>query len=68
MTVITICVGARIGQTVAKGKELKLPNPVKVIREYKEEIEQQSEQEEFETNLANIDTYDGTDLGQRDFK
>ena len=67
MTVTTIYVGAMIGVKVGKGKDLTLPNPIKAIEEHKEKVEKQAERETFEINMANIDIYDGTELGQRDF-
>lgn len=67
-TVTTIYIGARIGLAVGKGKELKLPSPIKAIEEHKMELERKAEREVFETNMENIDIYDGTGLGQKDFR
>lgn len=68
MTIVTVYVGARIGLAVGKGKDMKLPNPVTVIKEHKAEMEHKAEKEVFDINMANIDIYDGTDLGQKDFR
>ena len=68
MTMVTVYISARIGMAVGKGKELKLPNPVEAIKEHKAEMELKAEKEVFDINMANIDSYDGTELGQRDFR
>lgn len=67
MTVLTVYVGARIGLAVGKGKDLNLPNPIKAIEEHREKMEYKAEREVYEINMANIDVYDGTELGQQDF-
>ena len=50
--------------------EIKLPNPIKKIQEYKEQVkeskQEQLEREILETNLENINNYDGTPLGQKE--
>lgn len=51
--------------------EMLTLNPVKIIRknkEIKKEIDRtRKEQEIMDINLANIDTYDGTGVGQKEF-
>lgn len=63
-------IGAKVGQTVAKGETLKAPevklNPINAIREHEERKEAKRKQERTETILRNIDNYNGTSSGQED--
>ena len=64
-------IGAKVGQIVAKGEDIKLPtNPIDAVRERKIERESRKEAEaeanRVETILKNIDNYDGTGRGQKD--
>lgn len=61
-------IGAKVGQTVSKGEEIKLPevDPLKPIREHQQHKEEQRERERYEALLRNIDNYDGTGHGQED--
>ena len=64
--------GAKLGQKVTKGEEIKVPsvNPVQAVREHKEtkEADEKAKMVQFkmETILQNIDKYDGTTKGQED--
>ena len=62
-------IGVRIGQKVNNDEPIRL-NPVRAIDEYKEEKEVKRQIKEAESKLNvmfdNIDTYDGTGLGQKD--
>ena len=60
--------GARIGQTVAKGEDIKLPsfNPVQAVRDHRSRKQVQKEQDRYSVILQNIDSYNGTGIGQRD--
>lgn len=66
--ITSFAVGARIGQKVVKNEEIKLPtlNPVKVVNEIRESKEQQRELEKLRIIAENIDSYDGTGIGQKD--
>ena len=66
--IVCFLIGAKIGQKVSKGEEVKLPtvNPVEVIREHREKKEYEHKQSQLETILRNIDNYDGTDFGQEE--
>ena len=70
MNILCFFIGAKVGQKVVKNEELKLPNPVKSIKEdiqtYEETKEAMKEQEKLDTIAYNIDMYDGTSLGQRE--
>ena len=70
LNILSFFIGARVGQKVVKGEEVKMPNPVKEIkenvREREEERAAKKEQDLFETLAYNIDVYDGTALGQKE--
>ena len=61
-------VGAKVGQKVSKGEDIKLPkiDPMQPIREMQERKEADREKERMEAILRNIDNYDGTEQGQED--
>lgn len=66
---LSFVIGVRIGQKVSNDEPIRL-NPVRAIDEYKEEKEVKRQIKEAESKLTvmfdNIDTYDGTGLGQKD--
>lgn len=68
--ILCFMVGAKVGQTVNKGEEVKLPsvNPLEAYREHQEKKEAQAEQERINTILRNIDRYDGTPQGQEEVR
>ncbi|MBQ9701355.1 MAG: hypothetical protein IJV71_12135 [Lachnospiraceae bacterium] len=66
LCIVCFFVGAKVGQSVATGKELKTPNPVTAVENYIAEKESRSYQDEMETMLDNVDIYDGTGIGQKD--
>lgn len=61
-------IGARVGQKVTKGEEIKLPtvNPMELVQEQREKRAAQEERNKLETILRNIESYDGTAYGQED--
>lgn len=65
---ICFYIGAKVGQTVIKDREINLPtvNPLKSMREYEERKEAEKKQEQLNTILQNIECYDGTSNGQKD--
>lgn len=69
-TLCCICflIGAKVGQKVSKGEAVELPsvNPIKAIRDKREQKEAEMEADKVETILRNIDRYDGTARGQED--
>ncbi len=69
MNILCFLIGAKTGQKVVKGEAVELPNinPVKAINEYQEDRRQKKEEENFNINLENIENYDGTGIGQKDF-
>lgn len=62
--------GAKVGQTVAAGKPVTLPNPVKAAKEAVQDRtarkEQERQQRQMEALWANIESYDGTASGQQE--
>jgi uncharacterized protein YneF (UPF0154 family) len=63
-------VGAKVGQTVAKGETIETPtvNPLKAIREHDAKKEAKIEQDRIEKIMQNIERYDGTSNGQVDVR
>lgn len=61
-------IGAKVGQKVAKGENIELPqiDPMKAIREREDRREARKEQERIDTIMRNIESYDGTGSGQED--
>lgn len=69
MNVLCFLIGAKTGQKVVKGEEVTLPNlnPIEAVRTYEETRQQKKEEDNFNTMLENIEAYDGTSIGQKDF-
>ena len=61
-------IGAKVGQTVSKGEDVKALtiNPLEAYRKHEERKKAQAEQERNDIILQNIEAYDGTGMGQRD--
>ena len=61
-------VGAKVGQTVAKGEKITVPsvNPMEAVRTHKAKKYAEMEQNRMDTILRNIDRYDGTSAHQED--
>lgn len=71
MNILCFFIGAKIGQKVVKGEELKAPdisklNPINIQKKREEKYEVEKEKSKLETILRNIERYDGTDAGQED--
>ena len=68
MCILCFMVGARVGQKVSRGEEVKLPvvNPMEIARERQSKQEAQREQDRLDTILRNIENYDGTPNKQED--
>ncbi len=69
INVLCFLIGARTGQKTSKGEDITLPNlnPVEAVRTYEESRQQKKEEDNFNTMLENIEVYDGTNIGQKDF-
>lgn len=68
VNILCFMVGAKVGQTVSKGEEVKMPtvNPVKAVREHLDRKEAEYEQNRIDTILRNIEAYNGTADGQEE--
>lgn len=68
MCVCCFMVGAKVGQTVSKGEDIKLPtvNPIEAYREHEQRKAAREEQDRIEAIMRNIEAYDGTADRQED--
>lgn len=68
MCVCCFMVGAKVGQTVSKGEDIKLPtvNPIEAYREHEQKKAAREEQDRIEAIMRNIEAYDGTADRQED--
>ncbi len=68
LCIVCFFVGAKVGQTVAKGEKIEAPtlNPMKAVREHQVKKEAEEEQKRIDTIMRNIESYDGTSRGQED--
>ena len=66
MCIWSFIVGAKVGQAVRKGEDIKTPavNPMEVYRAHQTKKEEQMVQDRYNAILRNIDNYDGTGNGQ----
>ncbi len=58
--------GAKLGQTVTKGEDIKLPSINQAVRDHKARKEADIELDRFNTIMQNIEKYNGTPYGQED--
>lgn len=68
LNIVCFFIGAKIGQKVVKGEEIKapeitIPTP---IRDYQKKKQAEAEQNKIDTVLQNVDRYNGTPAGQKD--
>lgn len=68
MCICCFFVGAKVGQTVSKGEDIKLPtvNPLELYREYEERKAAAKEQERLAVIMENVEVYNGTADRQKD--
>ena len=69
LNVVCFFIGAKVGQTVAKGKEIEVPkidSPVAAYKRHTATKEAEAEKNRLDTILRNIERYDGTANGQED--
>lgn len=66
--IMCFAIGAKVGQTVAKGKDIETPNlnPMEAYRKHEARREAEREQNRLDVLFENIDRYDGTSAGQKD--
>ena len=68
LNVLCFFVGSKLGQKVAKGDDIELPNlnPMDMVRNHKDKMQARAETERMNVILQNIDNYNGTEVGQRE--
>ena len=68
LCIVSFVIGAKVGQTVAKGETVELPtiNPMKLHKEHAAKKDAEEEQRKIDTIMRNIESYDGTSNGQKD--
>lgn len=68
LNVVCFLVGAKVGQKVNKGEPIELPNlnPIEAIRENQSRKEAERKLNRLETIMNNIETYDGSSVGQKE--
>lgn len=64
LNIVCFLIGAIVGQRVFERKPV-IVNPIKEIKEYKEEQEVSKEEQRFQDIADNIDAYNGTSIGQK---
>lgn len=67
--VLSLVIGAKIGQKTAKGEEIKTPKvitPKKMYEEHLDKKEAEKELKKLDTIMQNLERYDGTAVGQED--
>ena len=68
---LSFIIGLHYGSKIKSGEIIEVPNPIRKVKEHKQikKIEKKLDKEALieEINLANIDSYDGTELGQQNF-
>ena len=64
--ILCFIIGAMVGQKVVKGEDIKLPSPVKAIKEHKKQVEAEQAQSKLDTIMSNVESYNGTSFGQKD--
>lgn len=67
LNLFSFVVGAIIGQKTSNGETVSIPTPTKAYKDYQVAKEEKEEQEMINIMMANIDSYDGTPLGQKDW-
>ena len=67
LCIVSFIAGAKVGQAVRNGEKVQvLPDPIKAVRDQRVEREAEKERKRMETILSNIESYDGTGMGQKD--
>jgi len=64
LNILSFYLGARLGQKIVRQEEIKLPSPVKIVKELEQKKVQKAEVQKIEKIFANINNYDGTNNGQ----
>lgn len=66
--IICFMVGAKVGQAVSKGEEVKIPtlNPLEIYKTHRENKTAEAEMNRLDAVLQNLESYNGTEAGQQD--
>lgn len=64
VNLLCFLIGAKVGQKVVR-QETILKSPMKSFKEHKQEKEIDKEEEYFKTLSQNIDSYNGSSIGQK---
>ena len=61
LCIVCFFVGAKVGQKVVKGEEIKMPNlnPIAAVKNYEERKEQEEIEKTYKENMEAIDNYKG---------
>lgn len=68
VNIFCFVVGAKVGQSVAKGEKVEMPslNPLEAVRKHEAKKEAQHQQDRIVAIMDNLEAYDGTSYGQKD--
>ena len=68
LNIACFLIGVNVGQKTSKGEmvEITVPDPMQAIRDQRERKEVERKETKRGVILANIETYDGTEMGQQD--
>ena len=68
MNIACFVIGAKVGQTVSNGEEVKLlgVKPAEEVQVQPVQTEEEMEKNQFNIIMQNVDNYDGTSQGQVD--
>jgi hypothetical protein len=68
MCIACFIIGAKVGQSVAKGEKIETPSlpAIKLVKKRDEDREAEAERKRIDTIMRNIERYDGTGRGQED--
>lgn len=68
LCIVCFLIGAKVGQKVAKGEDITLPNldPMEAVKAKQDKKQAQMAQDRIDTIMHNVERYDGTGRGQED--
>ena len=66
LNIVCFFLGVMLGQKLNRGERIEAPNPIKAIEERKEKKEAKKVQDRMDVIMENIETYNGTGIGQKD--
>ncbi len=66
--ILSYTLGLKNGQKIVKSEKIDIPNPIKKIKQIKEDKEEQKIIDEYQKLLDNINNYDMPGYDQKDVK